>query len=247
MSNYAIYPSLLDAYVWMQAAEDGEQYGQRKRELMDKLCRVPQPPSAAAARGTALNELVDGFLRNAPIDPQQPFSARMDVSMGYAGAEKVWTCDIDGFRFAYGDSVVERLVQTVQGCIAQPYLEAEIATDHGSVRLYGYADYVSGAEVIDLKTTNNYTPHKYRDHWQHLVYPYCLVKGGLTEEFQQFTYLVAELSAGRDGVLRGDIYTETYNPTLEECETTIRQFLDCQFIPFLEDNRHLITDKKIFQ
>ncbi len=237
MSKYAIYPSLLDAYMWMLAAEDGEQYAQRKQELIDKLCRVPQTPAYAASRGTALNNIVDFLLTGERGD---------GIDIVDLGGSRQYVTILDGFEFAYDGGLVEQLASSVAGSVAQPFLTADIETDHGGVRLYGYADYVSGADVIDLKTTNTYNVGKYREHWQHLVYPYCLVAGGLTEEFQTFTYLVAELKAGRDGLLRGTVYEETYTPGIRDCEETIRQFLDSQFIPFLEDNRSLITDGKVF-
>ena len=237
MSKYAIYPSLLDAYTWMQGAEDGEAYAQRKQELIDKLCRIPQPPAYAASRGTALNNLVDALIAKQGAE---------NIGVVDCGDSHIYTVKQDGFDFAYDGALADKVADIVKGSVAQPFLSAEIETDHGTVRLYGYADYVNGAEVIDLKSTSTYTVSKYREHWQHYVYPYCLVRGGLTEDFHNFTYLVAELNAGRDGLLKGNIYTESYNPTIEECERTIRQFLDSQFLPFLEDNRAAITDGKVF-
>lgn len=234
MNRYAIYPSLMDAYVWMQSAEDDAEYAKRRGELLQKINRVPQEPSYAAARGTALNGLVDALVEGRMLDKWNYES------------KSFYKADVDGFEFRYSAGIVEELAKLVSGASVQPFCDAEIETEHGVVRLYGYADYVVCDEVIDLKTTSVYSVGKYRDHWQHYVYPYCLVKGGQMEHVDQFLYLVAEISAGRDAVINGTIYGEEYNPTFEECEAAIRGFLDGSLLPFLDDNRAFITDLKVF-
>ena len=230
MSNYTIYPSLMDAYVWMQSAEDEAQYYQRKQEMIDKINRVPTEPSSAASRGTALNNLVDSILQTSIVDDNSFYHVEQD-----------------GFVFDFDKTLVHAIAANVADCVSQPFTSAAIPTDHGMVQLYGYADYVLDDTIIDLKTTSSYAAvGKYRDHWQHLVYPYCMVNSGQMSEFSTFIYLVAEIKSGQDSIIRGELYAEEYNPTIEQCEQAIRHFLDTDMLPFLEDNRQHITDGKIF-
>ena len=163
-------------------------------------------------------------------------------------ALRFWVSEykVDGFRFAYDSCLVETLQEHLQGMISQPFLTAKLQTEHGEVELYGYADYVGADMVIDLKTTTNFTAGKYRDHWQHRVYPYCLVRGGMMESVSEFTYLVAELREGRDGTIGGTIYCETYATPIDDCEREIRQGLDSGLLAFIEDNRSVITDGRVF-
>ena len=107
---------------------------------------------------------------------------------------------------------------------------------------------MEGREVVDLKTSKDYRPdtRDFSDHWQHRVYPYCLMKSGMVAEVDKFTYLVASCKAGKDGVVDGQLYREPYDITFEACERELREFLEGEFLPWLEDHRDMITDTKIF-
>lgn len=238
MNRYAIYPSLLDSYNWMMAADDEAAYIQRRQELLDKINRLPHETSYAAARGTALNELVDDFI-GTPVDKE----LRMLTD---ANGEQYMVNTVEGFECAFACDLIRRIGERLEGAVPQMFFEAEIETEHGVVRLYGYPDYICGDVVTDLKTTSTYAPGKFRDHWQHLVYSYGLVRGGYVEKVTEFNYLVAELQARKDGVLDGEVYNEQYAIDVDECERVLRRFLDYSFLPFVEQNRELITDNKIF-
>lgn len=99
-----------------------------------------------------------------------------------------------------------------------------------NVEIYGYIDVLGEGRAIDLKTTSNYKSGKYSNNFQNL-YLLGLRNKGIT----QLDYLVTDFN---------EVYVESYNvrqfnfnPMLEEIET---------FTKFLELNKSLITDRKIF-
>jgi hypothetical protein len=99
-----------------------------------------------------------------------------------------------------------------------------------NVEIYGYIDVVGEGRAIDLKTTNSYKPGKYQNNFQNL---YLL--GLRNKGVSQLDYLVTDFT---------DVYVESYNvrqfnftPMLDEIE---------QFTKFLELNKSLITDRKIY-
>lgn len=248
-NRYSIYPSLLDAYTYMQGIEDATEREFKRLELIAKLNRVKQPPTEAASRGTALNEIVDSLIMNRSVRED------MTATKGEAnGNYPVWNATLDGFSFCFDAILVDTLYEELHDCLCQVFTKAEIEVPQGIVTLYGFPDYVRDNSVIDLKSTSNYNGSKesgvwlpkYRDHWQHYVYPYCLVKQGYIDSFDTFSYLVAEVSKGRDNIIHANLYHEDYNPSMSEIENTLKEFLTYNFIPFLEDNRHLITDPKVF-
>lgn len=241
--RYSIYPSLMDGYMYYQSLEDEEQRLAKKAELIDRINRLPQPPSEAASRGTALNEIVDSLITMR--DVKQGMTAK---KIEDENGVKQWYATLDGFHFCYDEKLVSDLVYAVMDCMPQVFVKSEIEIPQGVVTLYGYADYIRDGEVIDLKTTSTYEPWKYRSNWQHVIYPYCLLKSGKMEGLNTFTYLAAEINKGRDQVIRANLYEEEYTvEKMDALERKIADFLSYELIPFIEDNRNLITDTKIFQ
>lgn len=99
-----------------------------------------------------------------------------------------------------------------------------------NVEIYGYIDVVGEGRAIDLKTTNSYKPGKYSNNFQNL---YLL--GLRNKGISQLDYLVTDFK---------EVYVESYNvrqfnfnPMLDEIEN---------FTKFLELNKNLITDRKIY-
>jgi hypothetical protein len=99
-----------------------------------------------------------------------------------------------------------------------------------NVEIYGYIDALGEGRAIDLKTTNSYKTGKYVNNFQNL---YLL--GLRNKGISQLDYLVTDFT---------DVYVESYNvrsfnfnPMLDEIET---------FTKFLELNKSLISDRKIF-
>ena len=236
MNNYCLYSSLFDAYTYMQSLEDAAEREAKKRELIDRLNRLPSEKTEAQVRGTALNEIVDSLIKHTP--PANGVTMEETLT--------AYVAKIDKFTFKFDKNLVFTLVDEFCDCVPQAFVKATISVPQGVVTLYGYADYVRDGDIVDLKTTSSYDVGKYRDHWQHLVYPYCLTHGGGIETYDSFTYLVAELYTHKDGSINAKLYPETYNIPMNEIESRLKEFLTYDFIPFLEDNRHLITDPKVF-
>lgn len=99
-----------------------------------------------------------------------------------------------------------------------------------NVEIYGYIDVVGEGRAIDLKTTNTYKSGKYNNNFQNLYLIGLRNKG-----INQLDYLVTDFK---------EVYVESYNvrqfnfnPMLDEIE---------EFTKFLEINKSLITDRKIF-
>lgn len=99
-----------------------------------------------------------------------------------------------------------------------------------NVEIYGYIDVLGDGRAIDIKTTNSYKTGKYANNFQNL---YLL--GLRNKGINQLDYLVTDFQ---------DVYVETYhvrqynfNPLLDEIEA---------FTKFLELNKSLISDRKIF-
>ena len=67
-----------------------------------------------------------------------------------------------------------------------------------------------------------------------MVYPYCLIKNG--NEIRTFEYNITDFR---------NTYTETYVFDEKRDIPVLTSFVE-RFIEFLEVNRNLITDKKIF-
>ena len=242
MSKYMIYPSLLDAYQYMVGIGDYDERMVKQEELIAKINRVPMPTPEAAARGTALNVIIDSLIDHNLKQEDAP-----EIAIGHdAEGDRVWCYGVDGFNFGYADKLIDDLLRHFDGATAQYHTQADIKVGADVVTLYGYPDYIMGDVVKDLKTTARYTVDKYFNHWQHIVYPYCLVASGMLGECEEFQYVVAELKADRQGVQRGQVYVETYYTNQNEREEKLREFLGGYFLPWLESVRERITDKKIF-
>lgn len=104
----------------------------------------------------------------------------------------------------------------------------------GDVLLYGYIDELLPMSVHDIKTTGSYYVGKFKDHWQHMIYPYCLMQNG--NDVRSFEYNITDFKS---------TYTESYTFVPERDIPIITDHCE-EFIRFLNDNRDLITDKKIF-
>ena len=94
--------------------------------------------------------------------------------------------------------------------------------------------------VHDIKTTGSYSVGKFKTHFQHLVYPYALIQNG--NDIRTFEYNILEFSKAGYPV---DTYTETYVFVPERDIPILTNHCE-EFIQFLEANRELITDTKIF-
>ena len=253
--NYAIYPTLLDAFTsWQNSGEIWEKYWGRAdnppctpdefeqgqlRELIDKINRVPQPFSEAAERGTAFNAILDSIVAERWTEGLNAITTD-----GEGGEYQNFVADFRGHVYRYGRGVVEDIAGRLRGAIAQQAVEGVISTHRGDVRLYGYADYIMPSKVIDLKTTSAYAFGKYATSWQRYVYPYCLEQRGC--DIDGLEFLVVEFKKpDKGGNYTGEIYREFYNWRKEEHTRELQQCV-ADFVDFVEAVRGEITDNRIF-
>lgn len=142
------------------------------------------------------------------------------------------TIKYSGFEFK--TEIINQFKSEVAGAVPQQRVEATIETDNGIILLYGYADEILGDTCIDIKTTGKYEFPKYLHNWQHIVYPYCLNQMGI--ECNNFSYLITDFN---------NVFKEDYKYQESKVINRLKAELN-DFVFFLEMNRHLITDKKIF-
>lgn len=232
------------------------------QDLIDRINRVPFD-SEATDKGTAFNEVIDCLVEHRKSDKVQMerivAPEVIEHVMGqvdncnpderWADVEYIDNPDagkVTGVRVWYNNRIFEfdiklcrEFADYFKGALTQQFVSAILPTAYGDVEVYGFIDELKPLSVHDIKTTGSYSVGKFKNHSQHLVYPYCLYKDGST--IRLFEYNVAEIN--KYG--KWETFTESYMfvperdiPILtERCESLIR---------FIEENRALITDKKIF-
>jgi hypothetical protein len=196
--------------------EDDSDEGLQK--LLDSINRKPFE-SEAANKGNAFNELVDKAIK----DNEQRLSVIEN------GQEEI---DYNGFKFK--SKIVLDFADKFEGALPQVFVKAELQTSLGNVLLYGFVDETLAYKQSDIKTTGNYTFPKYNGTCQHLLYPYCAREKGIMIE--TFEYYITDFN---------NIYSEEYVYKPERDKQKLINLCE-RFIVFLEANKGLITDKKIF-
>lgn len=228
--KYKFYATLLDSYQWYLDCEDDNSF----QEFIDKINRVPFT-SEAAEKGTNFNKLVDQ-IKNGELNVVN----ELGVSLWYHtnGSKEIEVpasnmIFFEGFLFSW--PIVLAFVKKFKNAIDQVFTEAILPTPKGNVLLYGYLDEVlPGGAMYDIKTTGQYTFPKFLGNYQHLVYPYCMNANGI--EANQFIYEVTDFK---------NIYPEEYT-FHHERDTARLKDICTRLIDFLESNRELITDLKVF-
>lgn len=223
------------------------------QSLIDRINRVPFD-SEAADRGTCFGEVIDCMVEHRKSEIVQVekvykvnrFGAcdEMGKPLYYDEEETkeviALKATYNNREFTFPISLCREFADYFKGALTQQRVEAILPTAFGNVLVYGFIDELMPTTVNDIKTTSSYSVGKFKNHFQHLVYPYALMKNG--SDVRTFEYNIVEFNKGGYVV---DTYTETYvfNPKRDipiltsHCE---------EFIRFLEENRELITDKKIF-
>ncbi len=194
------------------------------QSLIDKINRVPFD-SEAADKGTAFNEIVDALIENRKPN---------DVSIERTEDNLFYRATYNERNFLFPISLCREFANYFKGALTQQRVEAILTTSFGDVLLYGYIDELMPTTVHDIKTTGRYSAFKFKDHFQHLVYPYCLMQNG--SDIRTFEYNITDFQ---------ETYTESYVFVPERDIPVLTSHCE-DFIRFLEENRHLITDKKIF-
>lgn len=235
---------------------DEEVYELAKQDLINAINRV-RSTSEAASKGTAFNELVDALINNKKSETLKTKKVFYDVNGNFIRTE--WPlnqevfklagvqAEIDGFTFIFDINLLKEAAEYLKGSINQVYTSATIDTCYGKVELYGYIDELRKNKVYDLKTTKKYEFGKYQKYWQRYVYPYCLIESGECSEIESFEFTCYQLSGGteKQSLIKGKKYPEVYNYNHEQSKSLIKAHCE-RFIEFLEENKELITDKKVF-
>ncbi len=253
--EYRFYATLLDAFTdylnsdniyerywgWSDNPPHTPEEFRRKQfeELIDRINRVPFD-SEAADRGTAFNEVVDCLIEHRKSDTVQVERVYSNPVYNETTGE-VSDAVLIALRAAYNNraftfpiSICREFADYYKGALTQQRVSALLPTVFGPVEVYGVIDELMPLSVHDIKTTSSYYVGKYRDHWQHVVYPYCLMQGG--SDVRLFEYNVTDFK---------QTYTESYTFVPERDIPRLTEHCE-DFIRFLNDNRNLITDKKIF-
>lgn len=268
--KYRIYATLLDAFgaylnsdvIWDKywgwsenpPHTPEEFHEQQFQELIDRINRKPFD-SEAADKGTAFNEVIDCMVENRKSETVQVEKIYKVIREGACDEtgkplyyDEVQTNEVIGLKATYNNrvftfpiSLCREFSGYFKGALTQQRVEAIIPTAYGNVLVYGVIDELMPASVHDIKTTGSYTVGKFKDHHQHLVYPYALMKNG--SDVRTFEYNIVEFNKGGYVV---DTYTETYVFNPERDIPILTNHCE-EFIRFLEENRELITDKRFWR
>lgn len=167
----------------------------------------------------------------------------MEISKAYHDDGKLYGIKAvyNNRTFTFYIDLCREFANYYKGALTQQRVEAILPTAYGSVLVYGLIDELMPTSVHDIKTTGSYTVGKFKDHHQHLVYPYALMQNG--SDVRTFEYNIVEFNKGGYVV---DTYTETYVFNPERDIPILTNHCE-EFIRFLEENRKLITDKRYLE
>lgn len=242
--KYKFYATLLDAFtgylrsdvIWSRywGFSQDPPYTQEEfqdkqfNSLIDTINRVPFD-SEAADKGTAFNEVVDCLIEHRKSD-----KVTVEKIPSDDGTTVGLRATYNNRQFVFPVSLCREFANYYKGALTQQRVEAILPTCFGNILLYGYIDELMPMSVHDIKTTGSYFVGKFKDHWQHLVYPYCLLQNG--SDVRLFEYNVTDFR---------NTYTESYTFVPERDIPILTAHCE-DFVRFLNDNRGLITDKKVF-
>lgn len=267
--NYNFYATILDTFygyidsdaVWVKywgwsenpPHTPEEFHDLQFEELINRINRVPFD-SAKADRGTAFNEVIDCLIENRKSEKVKvekvykkkeygcfdPSGSDHEYDIEYTNEVIALRATYNNRTFVFPISLCREFSEYFKGALTQRRVDAILPTRYGNVLLYGYIDELMPISVHDIKTTESYSSFKFKNNFQHLVYPYCLIQKG--NDVRTFEYNIAEFN--KYGTPVGT-YTETYVFVPERDIPILTNHCEL-FIEFLEDNKGLITDKKIF-
>lgn len=238
--KYKFYATLLDKFQSYISSSDlyqqfwgfsenptktEEEYEQEQFiSLIDTINRVPFD-SEAADKGTAFNEVVDCIIENRTSD-------KMEIK-SYKESNEIWAT-YKNQLFKFPMSLCIEFATYYKGALTQQNVEGILETKYGNVKVYGYIDELMPFKIADIKTTSKYFAGKYRKNWQHIVYPFCLNQNGIL--ITEFEYAITDFK---------NSWTELYNFRAEIDTPKLVEHCE-MLIEFLEQNKVLITNTKIF-
>lgn len=255
--SYRFYATLLDSFTnYLEAEQIWDKYWGRmdnpphtpdqfveiqRQSLIDRINRVPFD-SEPADRGTAFNEVIDCIIEHRKSDKVHVDKVCLDTRR--PGIVTHLQAHYNNRSFLFDLALCRQVADMFKGALTQVFTEATLDTAFGDVQLYGYLDELMPMSIHDIKTTGSYEVGKFKNHWQHIVYPYCQIANGC--DVRDFEYNVVEWGRPRtDGTSAWSIRKECYTYVPERDIPRLRQHTE-QLIAFLECNRDLITDTKIF-
>ncbi|MDR1200876.1 MAG: HNH endonuclease [Tannerellaceae bacterium] len=246
--KYLLYASLLDAYqgyigsdeiyneYWGNAEHpqytEDEFHEKQRLALIDRINRVPFD-SEKADRGTAFNEIVDCIILHKKSD-------KMDIDI--RKVEGFMHAEYNNRTHHFPIALCREFADYYRGATPQVLTEGILPTAYGDVLLYGYIDELMPTSVHDIKTTEKYAVGKFKSHWQHMVYPYCLNAEG--NHVYDFEYNIAVLNETKYAY-NYETFTEYYNYVPEVDVPRLTAHVE-GLVRFIELHREVITDKKIF-
>ena len=245
--RFRFYASLLDAFqqyldsdiIWEKywgysetPPHTPEEFRKQQfQSLIDRINRVHYE-NEAVDRGTAFNEVIDCMVENRGTD-----KVKVEKLLNN-GIVAALNATYNNRTFCFPMPLVREVSDYYKGALTQQYVQAVLPTMFGDVLVYGFIDYVLPFLISDLKTTGRYSVGDFKNHWQHIVYPYAMMENG--SKVFDFEYNVVEF-----GKSDYNTYTESYSFVPERDVPKLTQHCE-DFIRFLQQNRELITDKKIF-
>ncbi|WP_183567426.1 hypothetical protein [Mucilaginibacter sp. SP1R1] len=214
--DYAIYPSLLDAFLRYKRRDDDETF----ISVFDKINKVQSEQTEHQAMGIEFEALVNNVI------------GQLNQKVHLAIIEEEGFYITNNFKFKC--DVVDKIASKLQLATAkQEYMETVIPSHLGNIKLYGIADFSFPEMITDLKTTSSYKCNKYKDNAQHGTYSLIRERNGAP--LKAFKYLATDFDK---------VYQETYIPT--EVLHQKLMFTVFEFISFIEYFKNHITDTKIF-
>jgi len=215
--DYAIYPSLLDAYLRYKRNEDEETF----ISLFDRINKVKQEEVPEhVIKGIEFERLI-GEVINSNHTHQHEFLKK---------DSEIYKANEFEFNATVVNKISDKLLRRTS---EQKYEEALFETPYGNVKLYGIIDYDYPEMIVDLKTVVSYSCGKYKDYAQHQCYALIREKNG--NPIKAFKYLVTDFKK---------VYQETYIPSKIMFDKLM--FTVYEFIAFINHFKKYITNKKIF-
>ncbi|RZJ89603.1 MAG: hypothetical protein EOO20_10510 [Chryseobacterium sp.] len=219
--DYAITPTLLNAYLRFKDADDDETF----ESLINKINGVKGDQVDAILKGIAFEKLVNDLIDGNKDD--------IEVSDDNQFYIVNWKGD-DEERLLFNAKLVNGIAERLKfNTGKQEYMEVVIHSHVGNIKLYGIVDYDYPEMVVDLKGTEKYKCGKFEDNTQHPVY--SLIRKLNNKPIKAFKYLVSDYTRE---------YQETYIPTEQMYQKLM--FTIYEFIAFINHFKKHITNTKIF-
>lgn len=142
--------------------------------------------------------------------------------------------------FFYSKDLCSEFCNYFKGSISNKRFESVLSTTRGNIIIYGFIDKLMPFSIHSIKLAHSYNVGKYKNKFQHLIYPFLVLSNGI--EVRNFEYNIAVLDKTNMLI---DSYTETYvfddNKDMEKLTEYSEHLVD-----FIEDNKSLITNEEIF-